>query len=541
MKKDTYLAYGETEDASAYLSEDGTYVDEYKGGLPRWAMIVFASIIVALGVAAAIFVMNTEWLHNVDRYNKGAESNLRQDERQEQAEIDKLNIMNSREQPWFSGDDKGTLYFHSEKFSGERLVIPAAFDGVYIKTLSEGFDEKNASVKEIVVSEGIVTIEPDCFSEYTALEKASIPKTVKYFGAGAFSKTPWYESLSDKFCVVGDGVLIKYCGKEENIIIPARVKSIDCAVFKDFEDATGIIIPETVSYIGNGAFMNCTANIEGGEGVSYVANDAFFGSKFVEDHKGEFLTIGRGCMVSYVIENDAVYIPDTVRQISGLDFKKLEQKITLHIGKNVRKISDIEQLGYVRAIKVSEENEMLSAEDGVLYNSAHTMIYRYPVYKTNKRFFAETKLEAVGDKAFFGCDVEVVELYHGVKTVGTMAFYGCENLEQIELPDSLISLGNMAFYGCKKLKSVSLSDDVTVIPYSAFSGCESLEEFVCSESLITVCSKAFYGCENLKSFTLPKTASKVIYNAFLDCNAELHLKDNPYFVVEDNKIVVKQN
>lgn len=540
MKKDTYLAYGETEDASAYLSEDETYVDNFKGGLPRWLMIVFASIVVMLGVVAAILFMSSKWSHNVDRYNKGAESTLQQDAKKEQAEKDKLNIMNSREQPWFSGDDKGTLYFHSEKFTGEKLVIPAAFDGVYIKTLSEGFSVKNESIKEIVISEGIVTIEPECFSKFMALEKVSIPKTVKYVGGNAFSATPWYESLSDEFCVVGDGVLIKYCGSEENIIIPAKVKSIDCSAFADFESAVRIDIPETVSYIGRGAFMNCTANIEGGEGVSYVANDAFFGSDWVEDHKGEFLIIGKGCMVSYVIENDAVYIPDAVRQISGIDFKELEQKITLHIGKNVRKISDIEQLGYVRAIKVSEDNEMLSAEDGVLYNSTRTILYRYPVYKTNKRFFAETTLEAVGDKAFMGSAVEVVELYHGVKTVGNMAFYGCENLEEIELPDSLGRLGNKAFYGCKKLKSVSLSDDVMVIPYSAFAGCESLEEFICSESLTTICSKAFYGCKNLASFTLPKTVSKVICDSFLECNAELYLKDNPYFVIEDNKIVVKQ-
>ena len=111
------------------------------------------------------------------------------------------------------------------------------------------------------------------------------------------------------------------------------------------------------------------------------------------------------------------------------------------------------------------------------------MIYRYPVYKTNKRFYAETKLEAVGDKAFYGCDIEVAELYNGVKTIGNMAFYECANLEQIELPDSLIKLGNKAFYGCEELSSVALSDEVTVIPYSAFSGCENLEELICSESL----------------------------------------------------------
>lgn len=539
MKKDTYLAYGEMEDTSAYLAEDNTYVDAYKGGLPRWAMIVFASTIVALGVAAAIFVMNNEWSHNVDKYNKGAESTLRQDQKQEQEQIDKLNVMNSREQPWFSGDDSGTLYFHSEKFEGEKLVIPAAFDGVYITALSEGFGEKNETIKEVQISEGIVTIESDSFSEFTALEKVSIPKTVKYIGSNSFCNTPWYKNIQEEFCVVGDGVLIKYCGKEDNVIIPVRVKTVDCSVFKDFKDAAKIVIPETVKYIGKQAFMNCTADISGGEGITYVANNAFFGSKWVEDNKDKFLVIGKGCMVNYVIENDAVYIPNGVRQISGVDFKDLDKKITLHISKDVRKISDIEQIGYVRAIKVDKDNEMLSAEDGVLYNKNRTIIYRYPVYKTNGRFYAETKLEAVGDKAFYGCDIEVAELYNGVKTIGNMAFYECANLEQIELPDSLIKLGNKAFYGCEKLSSVALSDEVTVIPYSAFSGCENLEEFICSESLTTICSKAFYGCKNLKTFTLPKTLKKVIYDSFEGSRAELFVKDNPYFEIKDNKIAVK--
>ena len=91
MKKDTYLAYGETEDASAYLAEDKTYVDTYKREVPRWAMVLSAAIVVLIGVVAAILVMGPEWSHNVDRYNKGAESTLKQDENAEQEQITKLN------------------------------------------------------------------------------------------------------------------------------------------------------------------------------------------------------------------------------------------------------------------------------------------------------------------------------------------------------------------------------------------------------------------------------------------------------------------
>ncbi len=538
-KNEDYFAYGEAEDSSAYLAEDNTYVDNFDGSIPRWAIILIAIVTILLSIAFAIFVMTTEWSHNVDKYNKSAESTLKQDEKEQQEQIEKLNIMNSREHPWFSGDDRGTLYFHSEKFEGDKLVIPAAFDGVYITNLSDGFDVKNKTIKELHISDGVVNIENGAFSQFTALEKVSIPNSVSYIGKNAFKATPWYKHLNETFCVVGDGLLIKYCGEESNVVIPVKVKSIDCATFKGYDGAEKIVIPETVKYIGSEAFFDCSAQIEGGAGVSYVANDAFFGSGWVKENEGQFLTIGKGCMVSYVIENDEVYIPDTVRQISGIDFEKLNKKITLHIGKNVKKISDIAQLGYVRAIKVHEENEMLSGQDGILYNKNRTMLYRYPVYKTNKRFFAETKLEAVGDKAFYGCDITDAELYNGVKTIGNMAFYGCDKLQKIDLPDSLNMVGNMAFYGCKNLTSVRLSDNIAVLPYCAFYGCESLEEVVCSDNLTTICSKAFYGCKKLKSFNLPKTVKKVIYNSFLNSGAKLTAKDNSYFVIENNKIKVK--
>ena len=541
MKKEDYSAYGETEDASAYLAEDPTYIDSCKGTIPRWAMAIIITFVIIFGVGAAIFFMNTDWSHNVDRYNKDAESTLRQEEIAEKEAIEKLNVMNSQDQPWFSGDDKGTLYFHNEKFKGEKLVIPAAFDGVYIDTLSDGFDAKNTTVKELEISEGIVTIDSGAFSGFTKLEKVSIPKTVLYVSENAFHGTPWYNNLAEKFCVVGGGVLIKYNGTENDVVIPVKVKRIDCATFKDFDDAKKILIPETVTYIGNEVFYNCSADIVGGEKISYIGNTAFMKSSFVENSKDDFVVIGMGCMVSYTIENGGVYIPDGVRQVAGIDFSAVKEDLTLYIGKDVERIADVAEIGYVSAIKVDEDNENLSSYNGILYNKAQTMLYRYPVYKTTDKFYAEQELEAVGDKAFYGCNVTQVELYNEVKVIGNMAFWECEDLEKIDLPDSLVAIGNLAFSGCKSLESVQLSNEVTVIPYSAFSGCQNLKTFVSSENLTTISAGAFYDCEKLGKFTLPDTLEKIAYNAFQNCEATLYVKNNPYFEIVDNKVKARTN
>ena len=47
MKKEDYSAYGETEDASAYLAEDPTYVYSFKGTIPRWAMAIIIAFVMS--------------------------------------------------------------------------------------------------------------------------------------------------------------------------------------------------------------------------------------------------------------------------------------------------------------------------------------------------------------------------------------------------------------------------------------------------------------------------------------------------------------
>lgn len=38
---------------------------------------------------------------------------------------------------------------------------------------------------------------------------------LKKVGGFAFNDTPWYDTISDEFAVIGDGILIKYGGAAE--------------------------------------------------------------------------------------------------------------------------------------------------------------------------------------------------------------------------------------------------------------------------------------------------------------------------------------
>ena len=56
-------------------------------------------------------------------------------------------------------------------------------------------------------------------------------------------------------------------------------------------------------------------------------------------------------------------------------------------------------------------------------------------------------VEEIGQSAFYGLSLAVVDMGNAVKTIGTLAFGGCINLRAITLPASLTSINGSAFVG----------------------------------------------------------------------------------------------
>ena len=66
------------------------------------------------------------------------------------------------------------------------------------------------------------------------------------------------------------------------------------------------------------------------------------------------------------------------------------------------------------------------------------------------------------------------EIEYFVTSIGSYAFYGCENLENIYLPASLTKIGTSAFSSCIALTDIVIPESVTEIEDSAFEGCINL-------------------------------------------------------------------
>lgn len=136
------------------------------------------------------------------------------------------------------------------------LTIPSEINGKPVTHIQwHNYDYgQNYYAKTIILPENLLSIGESAFYDISPVNNIQIPNTLQEC-EGAFRNTTWYQELEDKFVIVGDGLLIKYNGTDEKVVIPEGVKHIDCA-FTDKSKVQSVVFPETLESIGYNAFTN---------------------------------------------------------------------------------------------------------------------------------------------------------------------------------------------------------------------------------------------------------------------------------------------
>lgn len=83
-----------------------------------------------------------------------------------------------------------------------------------------------------------------------------------------------------------------------------------------------------------------------------------------------------------------------------------------------------------------------------------------------------------GESAFVGAFAEKIKtivVEDGVTSIGSGAFFACENLTEIKMSDGITKIGDFAFVGCDSLTEVRLPEKLYYVGNYAFGECASLE------------------------------------------------------------------
>ncbi|MDR1778741.1 MAG: leucine-rich repeat protein, partial [Clostridiales Family XIII bacterium] len=297
---------------------------------------------------------------------------------------------------------------------------------------------------------------------------------VTYLGTVTWAPAP--ESANWLYTVKEDGTvrIDEYLGTDLDVVIPGTIDGRTVTEIGDqaissntnHESITSIIIPASVTSIGQYAFMGCNL-IE-----DITATGAVHFGYQALGHLPGLKTVTLGTTAT-----ESGEVP------AGI-FDYTDSLVTVVFGDTI--------------------TEIHSALQGKSQLTSVTL---------------PADLATLDGYAFAGCSsLTEIEIPDDVTEIKPVTFEGCAALERITLPDGLTAIGYNAFSGCTLLEAVDIPSGVTSIGESAFYNCSSLAEIVIPVGVTAIQDSTFAGCSSLETVTIPASVTSIGLHAFMGCN-----------------------
>lgn len=339
------------------------------------------------------------------------------------------------------------------------------------------------SLSSVVIGNSVESIGAYAFNLCLGLKSITIPKSVKNIDHTAF----WNTGITN----VEFANIESFCGISYNK--PTTIAEHYCI---NGEEITELVVPSTVTSIGNYAFSGCKSITS----ITIECDADFSNSDLFFTVEGVKYKVLNKSSVEVVADNytGQIYIPENVTY--GNTF------IVTSIGEN----AFANQTG-VTSINIPKTVTNIG-------NGAFDCCDNLDYLLSNNCKYIGTEdnpyMVLIGVK---NVDIDAVEINNSCKFIHSSAFSGCSSLAEVAIPESVISIGNKAFQNCTSLTAVTIPNSVTEIGDYTFSGCSDLISADIPNSVTSIGSSAFSNCSNLTSATIPNSVTKIGANAFDGC------------------------
>ena len=233
--------------------------------------------------------------------------------------------------------------------------------------------------------------------------------------------------------------------------------------FSNCANLAGVILPQSVTKIGDYAFQHCSKlrSIDFPESLSYIGTCAFYYSGL-----------------------QSVVVPNGVTEYGEQIFCGSSDLVSAVLGTGFTTVSG----------KIFWDCSSLASVE------------------------LHGEIVGIGSQAFRGCrSLETFDIPATVTSIGELAFYQ-SGLTSVSIPGGVESIAQQTFFGCSSLQSVSLSEGLQTIGTQAFCSC-GLNTVTIPGTVTTISGYAFMSCSGLESVVLSSSVREIGQYAFTACNA----------------------
>ncbi len=462
-------------------------------------------------------------------------------------------------------------------YSGE-IIIPetVTYNGIAYSVTSIGYGAFAycSSLTSVTIGNSVTSIGNRAFEKCSSLTSITIPNSVTSIGEYAFRRSSLF-SITIPNNVTSIGTLAFDCSSLTSVVWNATnytssaqyrfnnaidssqitsftfgdsVKHIPAYLCDRMENLQSVVIPNSVTSIGEGTFYGCSSltSITIPNSVTSVGGWAF-----------------ESC---YSLTS--ITIPNSITSIKERTFYGCSSITSITIPENVTSIGSnaFNACSSITSITIPENVTSIGIDAFSNCSSLTSVIWNVINYQSSALSTFSDDVSSQITSFVFGDSVKFIPSYlcanmsaltsiiipNGVDSIGKAVFGNCKELSSIVvdennskydsrdncnaiietetniiiagckttvIPTSIATIGDYAFYNSLWLTSLVIPNTITTIGNYAFEDCTNLTSITIPNSVTTIGNYSFQDCVGITSVTIPSSVTKIKYGPFAGCVA----------------------